>query len=196
MATAMPEHVVPMFARLSALPRDDDRFGYEVKWDGVRGIAYVRDGRLRLEIRNLKEVTIRYPEIGPMADALAGHAAVLDGEVVAFDEQGRPSIERLQHRMHLAGSAAIAQLARQTPVSSSASAGCSRAASGARARSAAASRSVPRGSSSRIWSPRWSSPSGRTGTCCVTRHTRACATTIVRSTWCSRNRPRVLVRAL
>ena len=116
MATAMPEHVVPMFARLSALPRDDDRFGYEVKWDGVRGIAYVRDGRLRLESRNLKEVTIRYPEIGPMADALAGHAAVLDGEVVAFDEQGRPSFERLQHRMHLTGSAAIARLARQTPV--------------------------------------------------------------------------------
>jgi bifunctional non-homologous end joining protein LigD len=112
----MPEHVVPMYARLSSLPRDDDRFGYEVKWDGVRAIAYVRDERLRLESRNLKDVTVRYPELAPLAEVLTGRAAVLDGEVVTFDEQGRPSFERLQHRMHLTGAAAIEQLARQSPV--------------------------------------------------------------------------------
>ena len=97
----MPEHVVPMMARLAKLPADDGGWAYEVKWDGVRAIAYVAGGGLRLESRNLNDVTARYPEVHGLAGALSGREAVLDGEVVAFDEQGRPSFERLQGRMHL-----------------------------------------------------------------------------------------------
>src|SRR3954454_2956513 len=97
----MPEHVVPMLAKLAKLPREDGGWAYEVKWDGVRAIAYARSGTLRLESRNLNDVTPRYPELGGLVEALGGHEAVLDGEVVAFDEQGRPSFERLQGRMHL-----------------------------------------------------------------------------------------------
>src|SRR3954470_9421272 len=102
MTDPMPEHIVPMLARLSKLPREDGGWGYEIKWDGVRAIAYVASGALRLESRNLNDVTARYPEVWGFADALDGHDAVLDGEVVAFDEHGRPSFERLQGRMHLA----------------------------------------------------------------------------------------------
>src|SRR3954467_5242539 len=101
MADPMPEHVIPMLARLPTLPKADGRWGYEVKWDGVRAIAYVASGRLRLESRNLNDVTARYPEVRGIADALDRREAVLDGEVVAFDEHGRPSFERLQGRMHL-----------------------------------------------------------------------------------------------
>ena len=113
----MPEHVVPMLARLSTLPPDDERYGYEIKWDGVRAIAYVKkSGATRLESRNLNDVTRQYPEAAAVGEALAGRSAVLDGEVVAFDENGRPSFERLQGRMHLTGAAAIGARTRTTPI--------------------------------------------------------------------------------
>src|SRR3954449_3040622 len=115
----MPQHVVPMLARLSTLParQDDDNYGYEVKWDGVRAVAYVtKRGTTHLESRNLNDVTRQYPEAAAIGEALEGHAAVLDGEVVAFDEHGRPSFERLQGRMHLTGAAAIGARTRSTPI--------------------------------------------------------------------------------
>jgi bifunctional non-homologous end joining protein LigD len=103
-----------MFARLSKLPADDGGWAYEIKWDGVRAIAYVAAGGLRLESRNLNDVTARYPEVAGLAGALGAHEAVLDGEVVAFDEQGRPSFERLQGRMHL--TTGVERRARAVPV--------------------------------------------------------------------------------
>jgi bifunctional non-homologous end joining protein LigD len=114
MPTPMPEHIVPMLAKLSKLPRDDGGWGYEIKWDGVRAIAYVTRQGVRLESRNLNDVTPRYPEVAGVADALGGREAVLDGEVVAFDDQGRPSFERLQGRMHL--TTGVEARARQLPV--------------------------------------------------------------------------------
>jgi bifunctional non-homologous end joining protein LigD len=115
----MPQHVVPMLARLSMLPaaEDDDKYGYEIKWDGVRAVAYVtKRGTTHLESRNLNDVTRQYPEAAAVGEALKGHAAVLDGEVVAFDEHGRPSFERLQGRMHLTGAAAIGARTKSTPI--------------------------------------------------------------------------------
>jgi bifunctional non-homologous end joining protein LigD len=95
----MPEHLVPMLARLSTLPPDDERWGYEIKWDGVRAVGYVQaGGEVRLESRNLNDLTERYPDAAAIGPALGGRSAVLDGEVVAFDEDGRPSFERLQRR--------------------------------------------------------------------------------------------------
>jgi bifunctional non-homologous end joining protein LigD len=95
-----PENVVPMLARLSKLPGDDSGWGVEVKWDGVRAIAYCLPGRVELQTRNLNDVSAQYPEVRRIARALGSHEAVLDGEVVAFDEEGRPSFERLQQRIH------------------------------------------------------------------------------------------------
>jgi bifunctional non-homologous end joining protein LigD len=112
----MPEHIVPMLARLSTLPPDDENWGYEIKWDGVRLMAYAyEDGSVRLETRNLNDATRRYPEAAAIGTALQGRTAVLDGEIVAFDEQGRPSFERLQGRMHLAGDAKIGARTLSTP---------------------------------------------------------------------------------
>jgi bifunctional non-homologous end joining protein LigD len=95
-----PENVVPMLARLSTLPRDDGRWAVEVKWDGIRAIAYCKPGRVELQTRNLNDVTVQYPEVRRISRALGAHEAVLDGELVAFDEDGRPSFERLQQRIH------------------------------------------------------------------------------------------------
>src|SRR4051812_35215845 len=101
MPDPMPARLVPMLARLSKLPSHDGGWAYEIKWDGVRAIAYVTPEGVRLESRNLNDVTPRYPELQGIAKALGGREAVLDGEVVAFDDRGRPSFERLQGRMHL-----------------------------------------------------------------------------------------------
>jgi bifunctional non-homologous end joining protein LigD len=95
-----PENVVPMLARLSQLPRDDGKWAVEVKWDGIRAIAYCKPGRVELQTRNLNHVTAQYPEVRRLSRALGSHDAVLDGELVAFDEDGRPSFERLQQRIH------------------------------------------------------------------------------------------------
>jgi bifunctional non-homologous end joining protein LigD len=95
-----PEGVVPMLARLSKLPRDADEWAVEVKWDGVRAIAYCRPGRVALQTRNLNDVSAQYPEVRRIARALGSHDAVLDGEIVAFDEGGKPSFGRLQQRIH------------------------------------------------------------------------------------------------
>jgi bifunctional non-homologous end joining protein LigD len=95
-----PENLVPMLARLSTLPRDDGKWAVEVKWDGIRAIAYCRPGRVELQTRNLNDVTVQYPEVRRISRALGSHEAVLDGELVAFDENGRPSFERLQQRIH------------------------------------------------------------------------------------------------
>ncbi len=113
----MPEHVVPMLAQLSAkVPPDQAKWSFEVKWDGIRAIAYVQPGRLRLESRNLNDVTDAYPEVRGIVRALGMHEVVLDGEIVAFDERGKPSFERLQRRMHVTSQSAVRRLAASTPV--------------------------------------------------------------------------------
>jgi bifunctional non-homologous end joining protein LigD len=97
---AFPENVVPMLARLATLPRDGGGWAVEVKWDGVRAIAYCQPGRVHLQTRNLNDVSAQYPEVKRLTRALGSHDAVLDGELVAFDEDGKPSFERLQQRIH------------------------------------------------------------------------------------------------
>ena len=111
----MPEKLAPMLARTGPLPPEDGRWAYEVKWDGVRAIAFVQGGRLVLHARTGRDVSARYPELRPLAEALAGHEVVLDGEVVAFDG-ARPSFQKLQSRMHLTSDAQIRRLAQQDPV--------------------------------------------------------------------------------
>ncbi|MGI5487280.1 non-homologous end-joining DNA ligase [Microtetraspora malaysiensis] len=107
----------PMTARLGELPPEpqDALFGFEMKWDGVRALGYVENGRLRLLSRNGLDVTVAYPELGPLAGAVADEA-VLDGEIVAFGPRGLPSFAALQPRMHQRDPAKIRLLARATPV--------------------------------------------------------------------------------
>ncbi|MGA8364071.1 MAG: DNA ligase D [Solirubrobacteraceae bacterium] len=115
-ATQMPERVEPMQARLAKLPREESEWAFEVKWDGVRAIAYSQPGRMRLQSRNGNDVTPAYPELRALNRALGSHAAILDGEIVAFDESGRPSFEALQPRMHQRGEGAVRRLMQSTPV--------------------------------------------------------------------------------
>jgi bifunctional non-homologous end joining protein LigD len=97
---AMPYPVEPMLAVPGTLPVDCSRFALEVKWDGIRAIVYIHDG-VRITGRRGTDFTRRYPEIAALGASLAGRQAILDGELVAFDERGRPSFELLQRRMNV-----------------------------------------------------------------------------------------------
>jgi bifunctional non-homologous end joining protein LigD len=112
----MPTRVTPMLAGAGALPGDADGWSHEIKWDGVRALAYLQPGRIRLESRNLNEITDAYPEVRGILGDLGMHEALLDGEIVAFGEDGRPSFERLQKRMHVTSPSAVRRLRASTPV--------------------------------------------------------------------------------
>ncbi len=113
----LPERIAPMMATLrEELPPDDDRWGYEMKWDGVRAVVYVEGGRPKAMSRNDIDVTATYPELRAMAESMGSTQAVLDGELVALDAAGRPSFERLQPRMHVVGEAAVRRLTKSVPV--------------------------------------------------------------------------------
>ena len=113
----MPTVFAPMAATLSAtLPPDDDRWGYEIKWDGVRALAFGGPGRIRLYSRTERDITVQYPEIQPIEHQLGDHTVVLDGELVAFDDDGRPSFQRLQPRMHVTSESEIRSRQREVPV--------------------------------------------------------------------------------
>jgi bifunctional non-homologous end joining protein LigD len=113
-----PTHVKPMLATTGTLPvpRLQPNYAFEVKWDGVRAISYVRDGTLHLESRNLLDITPRYPELAGLARALSGREALLDGEVVAFGPDGKPSFGVLQTRMHVAAASEVRRRMADAPV--------------------------------------------------------------------------------
>jgi len=111
-----PERVVPMLAKPAPLPAKDEGWAAEVKWDGVRAIAYCRPGRIELQTRNLNVVTAQYPEVRRLSRQLGARDAVLDGELVAFDEDGRPSFERLQQRIHQTDANVVRRRMKSHPV--------------------------------------------------------------------------------
>lgn len=108
--------IAPMLATPGRLPPAavDEQWAYEVKQDGQRAMAYLPgDGSIRLLARSGAAITPAYPDLVALGPALGGVPAVLDGEIVALDEQGRSDFERLQSRMGLSGSPAKAARAAQ-----------------------------------------------------------------------------------
>lgn len=112
----LPESVVPMLASTaSELPPKQQEWAYEFKWDGVRAIVFVEGGRARAQSRNLLDITGSYPELAEMGRAMGSTRAVLDGELVVFDPQGRSDFGLLQQRMKLTGEA-VKRAAKAYPV--------------------------------------------------------------------------------
>ncbi|MFI5555857.1 non-homologous end-joining DNA ligase [Streptomyces sp. NPDC051738] len=112
--------IPPMLATPGTLPpaAQDARWAYETKQDGQRAVVYLDgDGGLLLRARSGEDITAAYPELRPLSGALGATPAVLDGEILALDEQGRADFQLLQSRMGLAHAPArAARMAAQTPV--------------------------------------------------------------------------------
>jgi bifunctional non-homologous end joining protein LigD len=102
-----------MLATTGPLPSGPD-WAYEFKWDGVRAIASISGGVVRLYARSGAEITVAYPELTALGEATGD--AVLDGEIVSMDDRGRPSFTRLAERMHVRDAPRAHRLAVAQPV--------------------------------------------------------------------------------
>ncbi|MEV8442587.1 non-homologous end-joining DNA ligase [Actinosynnema sp. NPDC051121] len=112
---ALPESLAPMLATSAVeLPGPASRWAFEFKWDGVRAVARVEGGRVRLTSRSGNDVTGSYPELQGLGAQLGATEVLLDGEIVAL-EGGRPSFGALQQRMH-ASAAQARRLVGRVPV--------------------------------------------------------------------------------
>ncbi len=104
----------PMLATVGDGPFDDPEWLFEPKWDGVRAIAVCGE-ETRLLSRNRKDVTVAYPELRRLNNQVVALDAMLDGEIVAL-EDGVPSFQLLQRRMHLRDESKIERMSRIAPV--------------------------------------------------------------------------------
>jgi bifunctional non-homologous end joining protein LigD len=104
----------PMLATLVPETFDDPEWGFEPKWDGIRALA-VCEEETRLISRNERDITVAYPELHRLHEQVVALDAILDGEIVAFDN-GVPSFQRLQQRMHLRDQRRVEEMTRRIPV--------------------------------------------------------------------------------
>jgi bifunctional non-homologous end joining protein LigD len=104
----------PMLTTLADKPFDDDAWSFEIKWDGVRALAYIDGRRLALVSRNGHSLLAQFPELHDIGKAFAARRLILDGEVVTFDKKGRSSFQRLAPRLNRTKS--DTRLERETPV--------------------------------------------------------------------------------
>jgi len=95
---SMPRTVHPMLATLVDGAFDDPQWLFEIKWDGYRAIAFLERGSVRLVSRNQNDLTAAYPELQSIGASIKAETAMLDGEIVALDELGRPSFSLMQQR--------------------------------------------------------------------------------------------------
>ena len=94
----MPTKIRPMLATPVEEPFDNPAWLFEIKWDGYRAIGFIEDNRVRLVSRNHNDLTGQFPELRDLPKFVKARNAILDGEIVAIDEQGRPSFSLMQQR--------------------------------------------------------------------------------------------------
>ena len=94
----MPTAIHPMLATSIDKPFDSPEWLFEIKWDGYRAIAFIDEGRVRLVSRNQNDLSAQFPELAALPKFVKAQRAILDGEIVALDDEGRPSFSLMQQR--------------------------------------------------------------------------------------------------
>jgi bifunctional non-homologous end joining protein LigD len=110
-----PDDIAPMLATVGSLPKDDSAWAFEFKWDGIRALVHIDGGRIRITSRNGNDLSVSFPELRALGESMGSHQAVLDGEIVAFDEHGRPRFQKLQPRIHAGNANKAKRLAEEQP---------------------------------------------------------------------------------
>ena len=95
---AMPTVIHPMLATPADKAFDDPDWLFEIKWDGYRAVAFIEDERVRLVSRSQNDLTAQFSELGGLPQSVRARRAILDGEIVALDNEGRPSFSLMQQR--------------------------------------------------------------------------------------------------
>ena len=112
----MPASIEPMMASLADRPPRGDEWLFEVKWDGVRAIAFVEHEEVRLQSRSGLRCERQYPELAVIHHQVAAGLAVLDGEIAVLDPEGVSRFHLIQPRIAISDPNIIAHLVRSTPV--------------------------------------------------------------------------------
>ncbi len=94
----MPTAIYPMLATAIEKPFDNPDWLFEIKWDGYRAVAFIDNGHVRFVSRNQNDLTKQYPELATLPQSVKARRAILDGEIVALDDEGRPSFSLMQQR--------------------------------------------------------------------------------------------------
>jgi bifunctional non-homologous end joining protein LigD len=93
----MPTSVLPMLATKVGAPFSRQGWLFEPKWDGYRAICFLSDGQVRFVSRNQRDLSERFPELQVIAKSIKASTAIIDGEIVALDENGVQCFEQLQN---------------------------------------------------------------------------------------------------
>ena len=113
----MPTQIEPMLAQIGEVIPESDDWLYEIKWDGVRALAFVDGDSVRITGRKGTTIDVQYPEVAAaLGQALKARSAIIDGEIAALDEKGRPSFEKMQVRIANSDPSAVALLMKSRPV--------------------------------------------------------------------------------
>lgn len=97
-STPMPREISVTLAKLAEKPFSDPNWLFEVKWDGIRTVAFVENGEVHLFSRSQRDVTAEFPEFQDLPQHLHSGSVILDGEIVTLDENGRSDFQKLQNR--------------------------------------------------------------------------------------------------
>jgi bifunctional non-homologous end joining protein LigD len=97
----MPARMAPMLASISERAFSDANWLFEIKWDGVRALAWIENGELTLRARAGSDITSQYPELARLKEACSARQAIIDGEIAVLNERGHSDFEKLQERMHV-----------------------------------------------------------------------------------------------
>ncbi len=98
--SAMPSSLEPMLPTPVKLPFSDPAWLFEPKWDGFRALCFLKGGKVRFISRNKHNLTQRFPELQEIASLVRAKTAIIDGEIVALDRNGKPSFDALRYRQH------------------------------------------------------------------------------------------------
>ncbi len=112
----MPAAIEPMAATLADRAPRGDEWLFEVKWDGVRAIAFIESEEVRLQSRSGLRCERQYPELAVIHHQIAAQQAVLDGEIAVLDAKGVSQFHLIQPRIANSDPNTIAHLVRSTPV--------------------------------------------------------------------------------
>lgn len=110
----IPSKLEPMLATLATKPFSHPEWVFEIKWDGIRALAWIRQGALEIKSRTGRTITAQYPDLAALPQRVKASEAILDGEIVVLDAEGRSSFERMQQRMNVSNPSPA--LVRQEPV--------------------------------------------------------------------------------